>query len=111
MRYPPSVMAEESKSDRMKTAYELALERLESQGIERPRQESFSDETRREMEEVRKKAQGDLAQAEILHRKRLAGLFDPAARQQEQEDYALERKRIETERDRKLEKLRRERRG
>lgn len=104
------VMTDESKSARMKSAYELALERLEQQGIERPREESFSEEVRRQMAEVRQKAEADLAQAEIMHQKRLQSLWEPEQRNQEEQDYVLERRRIEDERDRKLDKLRSERR-
>ena len=37
-------MAAKDKTTGMKSAYELALERMEKQGIERPREETFSDE-------------------------------------------------------------------
>jgi len=39
-------MAVKDKTTGMKSAYELALERMEKQGIERPREETFSDEAR-----------------------------------------------------------------
>jgi DNA helicase IV len=99
-------MAERDKASGMKSAYELALERLERQGIERPREESVTEETRRRLAEVRQQAAAKLAELEILHRDRLKTLYDPAGRQQEDEDYVRERRRIEAERDRKLEKLR-----
>jgi len=90
----------------MRSAYELALERLERQGIERPREESVSDETRRRLGEVRQQAEAKLAELEILHRDRLKSLYDPAKRREEEEEYVRERRRIEADRDRKLEKLR-----
>lgn len=101
-------MSQEGKSSGMKSAYELALERLEQQGIERPREEALSEETRRAVAEARQKAEAELAQAEILHKDRLKTLRDPEARRQEEQDYVLERRRIEEQRDRKIEKLRRE---
>ena len=96
----------DDKTSTMKSAYELALERLESQGIERPREEAISDETRREIEEVRKRADAKLAEVEILHRDRLKRLADPAGREQEEEDYRLERHRLQAERDAKVAALR-----
>ena len=46
------------------------------------------------------------AELEILHRDRLAKLADPAERQEEEEDFRRERRRIEERRDREIEKLR-----
>jgi hypothetical protein len=90
----------------MKSAYELALERLERQGIERPREESLSEQTRQRLSEVRQQAAARLAELEILHRDRLQKLYDPVKRREEEEEYVRERRRIEGDRDRKLEKLR-----
>ncbi|MBV8201599.1 MAG: hypothetical protein JOZ15_13340 [Acidobacteria bacterium] len=99
-------MAERDKAAGMKSAYELALERLERQGIERPRQESVSDDTRRRLAEVRQQAEAKIAELEILHRDRLRGIYDPDKRREEEEEYVRERRRLEADRDRKLEKLR-----
>ena len=90
----------------MKSAYELALERLEKQGIERPREESFSDELREKIAEARRKAEAKTAELEILHKNRLKTLMDPMKRQEEEEEYVRERRRIEDDRDRKIEELR-----
>ncbi|MCP4655946.1 MAG: hypothetical protein GY856_11065 [bacterium] len=90
----------------MKSAYELALERLEQQGIERPREDSLSDATREQMAEARRKAEAKLAELEILHRDRLARETDPAERQKAEAQYLRERQRIEENRDRKIAKLR-----
>lgn len=98
-------MADDKKST-MKSAYELALERLEGQGIERPREEGLSEGARREIAEIRQRTDAKLAELEILHRDRLKRLADPAAREQEKEDYVLERHRVEAERDQKIEALR-----
>jgi hypothetical protein len=97
------------KDDRapsMKSAYELALERMDREGIERPREDAISAETRAEMDQVRRRAEAKLAELEILHRDRWRKLADPAAREEEEKEYLAERRRIEEERDRKLEKLR-----
>ena len=95
------------KTKGMKSAYELALERLESRGIERPREDALSDEVREQMAEARRKAEAKVAELEILHRDRKAKLADPAQREEEEEDFRRERRRIEEKRDREIEKLRR----
>jgi hypothetical protein len=99
-------MADRDKASGMKSAYELALERLESQGIERPREESLSDETRRKVTAARQQAEAKLAELEILYHDRLKSQFDPAKRQEEEEQYLRERRRIEGDRDRRIETLR-----
>ncbi len=99
-------MTDKDRAAGMKSAYELALERLERQGIERPREEAMSAETRTQMAEVRRQAEARLAELEILHRDRLGKLAEPEKRAEEEEQYLRERRRIDDERDRKLAKLR-----
>jgi hypothetical protein len=99
-------MAAKDKTTGMKSAYELALERMEKQGIERPREETFSEEAREQIAEARRKAEASLAELEILHRDRLKMIYDPAKRQEEEEEYLRDRRRIEDQRERKVEELR-----
>ena len=99
-------MADKDKASGMKSAYELALERLEKQGIERPREEGLSGEMKEQVAELRRQAEAKLAELEILHRDSLRKAFDPAKAQEAEEDYVRERRRIEEERDRKIAKLR-----
>lgn len=99
-------MADKDKASGMKSAYELALERLEKQGIERPREESFGDELREKIAEARRKAEAKLAELEILYKNHQKTSYDPAKRQEEEEEYVRERRRIEDERERKIEELR-----
>ena len=98
-------MADKDKASGMKSAYELALERLERQGIERPREEGFSEEKRTQIAEVRRQAEAKLAELEILHQDRMK-TANPANRQEDEDDYHRERRRIEDDRDRKVEELR-----
>jgi hypothetical protein len=98
-------MADKDKASGMKSAYELALERLEKQGIERPREEAMSAETLEKIADARRQAEAKLAELEILHRDRL-GKTDPITRQGDDDNYVRERRRIEDDRDRKIEKLR-----
>ena len=99
-------MADKDKAAGMKSAYELALERMEKQGIERPREESFSDEQREKIADARRKAEAKLAELEILHKNRLKTIADPVKRQEEEDDYRRERRWIEDERERKIAELR-----
>jgi hypothetical protein len=99
-------MADKGKSSGMKSAYELALERMEKQGIERPREEGLGEEVQKKIAEARQQAEAKLAELEILHRDRIRTVYDPVKRQEDEDNYRRERRRIEDERDRKIEKLR-----
>jgi hypothetical protein len=88
----------------MKSAYELALERLDSEGIERPG--ALDEATRRQIAEVRNKANADLAKLEILHRERMAAQADPGEASRAEEEYAIDRRRLEERRDGAIARLR-----
>ncbi len=90
----------------MKSAYELALEQMERQGIERPRDEALSDAEREQVAEIRRKAKAKIAEREILHKDSLAKLADPAERERAEKDFRYQRQRIEEKRDREIERLR-----
>ena len=79
---------------------------MAEQGIKKPREEEFSSEVLDEIAEARQRARAAIAELEILHRDRLAKLADPAAINEEEEDYRRERQRIEDKRDRAIDKLR-----
>jgi len=101
-------MATKDRTTGMKSAYELALERMEAQGIERPREEALSDATKQAIADARKLAEAKVAELEILHRDKMAKLQDPVKRAEQEEFYRLERDRIGREADAKVEKLRRD---
>lgn len=90
----------------MKSAYELALERLDDRGIERPREDSLSDAEREQIAELRRKAEAKVAELEILHKDRLAKLADPVAREEEMADFRREKQRAEDDCERRIEALR-----
>lgn len=90
----------------MKSAYERALERLDEEGIERPREEGLAREVRDEIADIRSRAEASLAKLEILLRDRLRTLHDPVERAEAQREYAIDRQRLEEQRDHKIEKLR-----
>ena len=91
----------------LKSAYELALERLEEKGIEPPRPEALSDELKQQLAEVRSKAEAELARVEILHRDSSRAI-DPVQQAEAEANYRRDRQRIEDDRDRKLARLRQE---
>lgn len=76
----------------VKSAYERALEKLESRGIAAPRQDALDAEQRRRIEDARSRHQAKVAELEILHRKNLAA--DPAKRLEEEENYRVELRRL-----------------
>jgi hypothetical protein len=99
-------MADKDRASNMKSSYQLSLERLEKLGIERPREETFTEELRIKITEERRKADARLAELEILHKDRLKSMYDPAKREEEEQEYVRERRRIEEDRDRKIGELR-----
>jgi hypothetical protein len=100
-------MATQDKAAGVKSAYELALERLDRQGIGRPRDEALSDATRQQVAEARSKAQARIAELEILHKDALKREPDPARIRDLESEYRRERQRIEEQLERKVEALRR----
>jgi len=99
-------MAAADKSKGIKSAYELALERLESEGIERPREDALSAETKDAIAAARRETESKLAELEILHRDRMSKLGDPVKRSEQEEFFRLERERITTAGEAKVERLR-----
>jgi hypothetical protein len=100
-------MADDKPPSKIKSSYELALERMAAQGIEPPKSDALSPEARERVAELRRKTDAKLAELEILHRDSLSRVFEPAAREKAEEEYARERRRLEEDRDRQVEKLRR----
>ncbi len=100
-------MADENKPrSEMKSAYELALERLDEQGIERPREEGLDSETREKIAEVRRICKAKLAEIEILLKDHLNTSLELAERQEAEEKYLRERSRLEQKRDSEIEAIR-----
>jgi hypothetical protein len=97
-------------SDAPKSAWELALEKLQKQdreqGLASPG--GLSDDQKKEIAAVRQRFQAKLAEAEILHHdQRRKVLEDPEALAKSEEEYRIERRRIEEQRERELERVRR----
>ncbi len=89
----------------MKSAYERALEKLESSGIGAPRQNALDEDQRRRIEDERRRYQAKLAELDILHRKNLSS--DPARRRQEEESHRAEKRRLSERLESRIERIRR----
>jgi hypothetical protein len=98
-------MSKSAKSG-VKSAYELALERLDHEGIERPRADALSADARERMAEVRSRAEARLAELEILHRKAVGAVKDSAERDKLEREYVSDRRAIEERRERDVARLR-----
>jgi hypothetical protein len=97
-------------SDAPKSAWELALEKLQKQdrdqGLTGPG--ALSDDQKKEIAAVRQRFQAKLAEAEILHHdQRRKVLEDPEALAKSEEEYRIERRRIEEQREREIERVKR----
>lgn len=90
----------------MKSAYELALERMSAAGIEPPREDALSPALREEIAQIRARAEAELANLEILYRDRLPRMAY-ADREKAEEQYGIDRGRVIERRDRDIEKVRR----
>ena len=95
-----------SDSTPLKSAYELALERMERDGIDKPRENAFDADSLEAIAEARSRAGAKLAEMEILHKKRLLEEADPSKRFESDRDYRAERQRVEDRREREIAKLR-----
>lgn len=93
-------------SKTMKSAYELALERMAERGIKPPDSQAIDQSTRDEMESIRQAADAKLAEIEILHQDRLAKIEDPETLRRTAEEYVIDRRRIKEQRDSRIARLR-----
>lgn len=90
-----------------KSAYELAMERLrkkdEEDGVQAP---SLTDAQREAIAEARRVAEAKVAEAQILHGSKLAGLRDPAEFAVAEEALRRDTQRIREDCERRIEKIR-----
>ena len=92
----------------MKSSFELAMERLRKKDVEdgvvtRP----LSDAERAAIAEVRNFYDAKIAEQEVLHQAAMRGSVDPAERDALDQQYRRDRERFTSERDNKVEKIRR----
>ena len=99
------------KDDAPKSAYELAMERLRK----KDRDEGVKEDSaptpaqRKAIAEARQMADARLAEREILHASKMRGVLEPEAREALEQEYRRDRERIISDRDRKIEDARRDR--
>ena len=100
--YTMSRMGEKPKS-----AYDLAMERLETADRESGVKEtSLSGDQKKAIAEARRVAESRLAEREILFRDAMRKTADPAEREKAEDEYRINRKRIEDDRDRSIRSIR-----
>jgi hypothetical protein len=93
--------------DRLKSAYELAMERFQKKDAEAGVvHQPLTDQQKAAIAELRSQYQAKIAELEILHRGQTAGMMDPAERELAEAQYRQERGRMERERDSKIERAR-----
>jgi len=88
-----------SEKTPLKSAYELAMERLQSQDREAGVEKSLplTDDQKRTIAELRQTAKAKLAELEILHRKdRASVLAEPEKLTEMEERYTTDRRRVES---------------
>lgn len=91
----------------MKSAYELAMERLRKQDAEEGRVETpLSDEQRAAIADARSLYASKVAEAEILHKAATAGIFDPAQLEELAENHRRDLARIHDDEERAVGKIR-----
>ena len=92
----------------LKSSFELAMERLRKgdadAGIER---RPLTEAQKAAIGEARNFCDAKIAEQEVLHHSRLRGTFDPAERATLEEQYRRDRERFLSEREAKIEKIRR----
>ena len=90
-----------------KTAYELAMERLNKKDKdEGVKAKPLGEKQRAAIAEARSVAEAKLAEREILFTSQRAAVADPDARETREQEYRRDRERISNDRDRKIEEIR-----
>ncbi len=95
-------------SNAPKSALDLAMERLRAADQEAGIEEThLSDTQKAAIAEARSVATSRLAEREILFRDALRKVVDPSEREKAEEGYQVDRSRIEADRDRAIDRIRR----
>jgi hypothetical protein len=93
--------------DELKSAFELAMERLQKKDAEQGVDErQLTADQKEAIAEVRKVCKARLAELEILHNSKIAGIEDPEARNVLEEAYRRDTQRATDDRDRKIKQIR-----
>src|SRR3989442_1860455 len=91
-----------------KTAYELAMERLQKHDADAGIVSTpLTDEQKAAIAEARNFYDAKIAEQEVLYQSKMRGSLDPAEREALTDMYRRDRERLTSDRDAKIEKLRR----
>jgi hypothetical protein len=94
-------------SNAPRSSFELAMERLRAADREAGVEESpLTDAQKAAIAEARAVAVSRLAEREILFKDALRKVYDPAEREKAEEEYRIDRSRIEADRDRAIDRIR-----
>jgi hypothetical protein len=92
-----------------KSSIELAMERLRKKDADAGiTQQTLTDDQKAAVAEIRNVYDARLAEAEVLFQGQMRALFEPEARLAREEEYRRDYERLTTERDAKIEKVRRQ---
>ena len=93
----------------VKSSLEIAMERFKKSDAEAGvTRQPLTDAQKAAIAEIRNFYEAKIAETELLHQSRMRSLFEPAERATREEEYHRDRERLTTERDAKIEKVRRE---
>jgi hypothetical protein len=94
-------------ADAPKSSYEIVMERLRKKDAETgTTEQALTDQQRTAIAEARNVYEARVAERRILHRSTLAGVFDPAEREQREEEFRRDLERFASDRDTKIRKIR-----
>jgi hypothetical protein len=97
-----------SDEDAPKSAYEVAMERLRKKDAESGTETApLTDRQRADIAEARNFCEAKAAEREVLHQATLRRTADPEARAGFEEQYRRDRQRLASDRDAKIERIRR----
>ena len=93
--------------DEPKSAYELAMERLRNKDVEQGIEErSLTEEQKAAIAEAQRTCRAKLAELEIMHKSKVAGIQDAEALEALQRNYRRDVERATGDRDRAIAKIR-----
>ena len=90
----------------LKSSFELAMERLKATESKETKTISLNAKQKEEIAEARRAASARLAEREILYKDALKRMVDPAERAKAENEYQVDRKRIEDDCERKVNAIR-----
>ena len=94
-------------SDAPKSALELAMERLKKKDAEAGvTEQTLTDAQRAAIAEARNVYESRVAERRILHQSAIAGVFEPAEREERDAEFRRDLERFATDRDVKIRKIR-----